>query len=251
MATALIGGLVARGARRRATFASSSRSPAQRDTLAARFPGIALHRRSRARRVAGGATLVVLAVKPQQMRDAARRSRRIDRTRCRWCCRSPPAFAAPTCRAGSAAITRIVRAMPNTPALVGAGISGVVRDAGRATPGAAPRAAACSRPAAKSCGCAREATLDAVTGVSGSGPAYVFYFLEGAGAGGARARASARPTRASSPTRRSPARSQLAQAVDAEPRDVARAGDVEGRHHRARDRACSTRATSSAHSSPR
>jgi len=72
---------------------------------------------------------------------------------------------------------RIVRVMPNTPALVHAGISGLYASA---AVGAADRAAA-----GKILGAVgrvlwlkREEDLDAVTAVSGSGPAYVFYFIE-------------------------------------------------------------------------
>jgi pyrroline-5-carboxylate reductase len=71
---------------------------------------------------------------------------------------------------------RIVRAMPNTPALVGAGISVLY-----AMPGASA-AAKLAAPVLETCGeilwCEREQDLDAVTAVSGSGPAYVFFFLE-------------------------------------------------------------------------
>jgi pyrroline-5-carboxylate reductase len=79
--------------------------------------------------------------------------------------------------AGLAVPARIVRAMPNTPALIGAGIAGMY----------APDAVdAQSRDAAASVLAAAgeivwvtdESMLDAVTGVSASGPAYVFYFLE-------------------------------------------------------------------------
>ena len=67
--------------------------------------------------------------------------------------------------------------MPNTPALVGKGISGVyagpeVDAAGRAL------AAGVLEAAGEVIWVASERMLDAVTGVSGSGPAYVFYFLE-------------------------------------------------------------------------
>ena len=72
---------------------------------------------------------------------------------------------------------RIVRAMPNTPALVGAGISALYAMPEARRTRARRRAGARSR-AARSCGVEREDDLDAVTGVSGSGPAYVFYFLE-------------------------------------------------------------------------
>ena len=64
-------------------FASSSRSPTQRARLALRFPGVALHADT-GQAAIGGADIVVLAVKPQQMRDAARGSRRTSRA-CRWC----------------------------------------------------------------------------------------------------------------------------------------------------------------------
>ncbi len=72
---------------------------------------------------------------------------------------------------------RIVRVMPNTPALIGAGVSGIF-----ATPavGADDRRMAekIVDAAGKSVWLEREAQLDAVTAVSGSGPGYVFYFME-------------------------------------------------------------------------
>ena len=73
--------------------------------------------------------------------------------------------------------------MPNTPALVGRGISGMfaapgVGDADRA------RCAAVLEAGGKVLWVGDEAMLDAVTGVSGSGPAYVFYFVEALEAAG-------------------------------------------------------------------
>jgi len=72
---------------------------------------------------------------------------------------------------------RIVRAMPNTPALVRAGATAFV--AGEA---ATPRDRALARALFEGVGLAweapSEALLDGVTGLSGSGPAYVFVFLE-------------------------------------------------------------------------
>jgi len=73
---------------------------------------------------------------------------------------------------------RIVRAMPNTPALVGAGITGAYAPA--AVDAAGRRLAAQALEAVgEVIWVAREDMLDAVTGISGSGPAYAFYFLEG------------------------------------------------------------------------
>jgi pyrroline-5-carboxylate reductase len=173
MATALIGGLIARGSQ--ATDIRVVEPAAeQRVRLAARYPGIGTFSAPELAAVAG-ADLVVMAVKPQQMHDAARQL-------------SPFIGAAPLVLTIAAGIRcddlarwlggygRIIRAMPNTPALVGAGISGLY-----ATPEARPSAGAAVA-VLEACGevvwCESERDLDAVNAVSGSGPAYVFYFLE-------------------------------------------------------------------------
>jgi pyrroline-5-carboxylate reductase len=72
---------------------------------------------------------------------------------------------------------RVVRAMPNTPALIGRGIAGLYARPGV---GAAERAAVESllAPTGATLWVEREADLDAVTALSGSGPAYVFLFIE-------------------------------------------------------------------------
>jgi pyrroline-5-carboxylate reductase len=78
---------------------------------------------------------------------------------------------------------RIVRTMPNTPALIGQGITGMYANA------------FCSdtdrefaQDIMQACGQAiwltQESQLDAVTAISGSGPAYVFYFIEALQAAG-------------------------------------------------------------------
>ncbi|MFU8814265.1 MAG: pyrroline-5-carboxylate reductase [Pseudomonadales bacterium] len=73
--------------------------------------------------------------------------------------------------------TPIVRCMPNTPALLGAGITGMYAPDGV---GASHRAAAEAvlGAAGKTLWVLEEAQLDAVTAVSGSGPAYFFYLME-------------------------------------------------------------------------
>ncbi|TCS33471.1 pyrroline-5-carboxylate reductase [Paucimonas lemoignei] len=71
----------------------------------------------------------------------------------------------------------IVRSMPNTPALIGKGITG-----GVALPGVSAEqreaADAILRAVGQTVWLDDEALLDPVTAVSGSGPAYVFYFIE-------------------------------------------------------------------------
>jgi pyrroline-5-carboxylate reductase len=176
MATALAGSMLSRG-----------HSPdgiriveplaARREVLAQLFPGVGVHPRCSADAIAG-ADLVVLAVKPQQMREAA------------------GAVAPHLGRAPGAVVLsiaagiriadlarwlgghpRIVRAMPNTPALVGKGISGVCAADGVDTVARA-RCTSVLEAGGDVLWLAEESMLDAVTGVSGSGPAYVFYFLE-------------------------------------------------------------------------
>ena len=72
---------------------------------------------------------------------------------------------------------RVVRSMPNTPALVGQGITGLF-----ARPGVSAQDQSLIEQILKSTGeflwVQQEADLDTVTALSGSGPAYVFYFLE-------------------------------------------------------------------------
>ncbi len=73
---------------------------------------------------------------------------------------------------------RIVRAMPNTPALIGQGMTGLYARAGRV---GAPERALVEQVVATTGAylwVEQESLLDAVTALSGSGPAYVFYFLE-------------------------------------------------------------------------
>ena len=120
------------------------------------------------------AEVIVLAVKPQQMRAA------VDSIK--------PYLKQPlvlSIAAGVRATTiaswigsdRIVRAMPNTPALIRAGISGVAALAGVNT-----EQKAVAERILKAVGeviwLDYEEMLDPVTAVSGSGPAYVFFFIE-------------------------------------------------------------------------
>lgn len=75
----------------------------------------------------------------------------------------------------------IVRAMPNTPAAIGQGATALYTDAGEMVQGVAE---ALFGPAGATLWLADEADFDAVTAVSGSGPAYVFAFIEALAAAG-------------------------------------------------------------------
>jgi pyrroline-5-carboxylate reductase len=72
---------------------------------------------------------------------------------------------------------RVVRAMPNTPALIGRGMAGLYARPG-VDPGERPRIEQVLASTGELLWFEREEDLDAVTALSGSGPAYVFYFVE-------------------------------------------------------------------------
>ncbi|MBS1187059.1 MAG: pyrroline-5-carboxylate reductase [Burkholderiaceae bacterium] len=71
----------------------------------------------------------------------------------------------------------IVRTMPNTPALIGQGVTGMVALDG-VSPEQKAQADAILRAAGTTVWLNEESQIDAVTALSGSGPAYVFYFIE-------------------------------------------------------------------------
>ena len=73
--------------------------------------------------------------------------------------------------------TRCVRAMPNTPALIGKGITGLFADAAVNQSDRALAETICNA-VGQTVWVKEEKLMDAVTAVSGSGPAYVFAFLE-------------------------------------------------------------------------
>jgi pyrroline-5-carboxylate reductase len=122
--------------------------------------------------------LVVLAVKPNVIPTAlaALRAEDLDLASPLWVSIAAGVRLA-SLEAGLSAEARIIRAMPNTPALVGAGATAIC---GNARVNASDRSDA--RSLFESVGITWEADaenlLDAVTGLSGSGPAYVFLFLE-------------------------------------------------------------------------
>jgi pyrroline-5-carboxylate reductase len=171
MATALIGGLVAKG------FAPASIKVveviAEARTRIAQSLGVKCFERPAAATPFGD--VVVLAVKPQQMRDLAREL--------------APTLHGELVLSIAAGIrladlarwlgghARLARCMPNTPALIGAGVTGLY-----ARPEAGPEGRQHAQAVLEAVGeviwVDEEALLDPVTAVSGSGPAYVFYFIE-------------------------------------------------------------------------
>ncbi len=81
------------------------------------------------------------------------------------------------------AATPIVRAMPNTPAAIARGITAIIGNA-HATPAHLDLAETLLRAVGQVVRLEDEAQMDAVTAVSGSGPAYVFHLIETLAAAG-------------------------------------------------------------------
>ena len=179
MASAIIGGLL-----QQATPAANIQViepfAEQRHKLTEQF-GVAVH--ALPNEALNRADLVVWAVKPQTFKEAAAQARAHTATALHL-------SVAAGIRSDSIAqwlgTERVVRAMPNTPALVGQGMTALFA---RLAVTAADRQAveAVLQPTgqllwlqadAGESGQSGESQLDAVTALSGSGPAYVFYFLE-------------------------------------------------------------------------
>ncbi len=126
--------------------------------------------------IAGPVDFAIIAVKPQMMKEAAPRLL--------------PLAGAGTCflsiAAGTpisffeglfGAETPVIRAMPNTPAAIGRGVTAFIGNAAATEPQletAERLLAACGATVRLD----SETQLDAVTGLSGSGPAYVFHMIE-------------------------------------------------------------------------
>lgn len=170
MAGAIVGGLVQRG-RPGASILVLDPNEAQRQRLERDF---GVRTTASADAALAQASVVVWAVKPQLFAEAA--------SPCaphvgRALHLSVMAGIRSDAIARAAGTERVVRSMPNTPALIGQGIAGLY---------ARPAASADDRatvetvlaPTGRTLWVAREEDLDAVTALSGSGPAYVFYFVE-------------------------------------------------------------------------
>ena len=119
------------------------------------------------------ADLIVWAVKPQSFREAAAPVAPLAGRALQLSVMAGIRAADIAAASGSA---RIVRCMPNTPALVGRGMTGLFDASG--APADRQLAETVIRTTGDVLWVEREELLDAVTALSGSGPAYVFYFLE-------------------------------------------------------------------------
>ena len=171
MATALIGGLIGKG------FAATQISVVEinagsRAKLQQDFAVRAVETTAEG---VQGSDCIVLAVKPQQLREVAQQLAPVLKKQQLLISIAAGIRAQDLARWANS--QNVVRAMPNTPALIQAGMTGLY---------ALPEVNAVQREQAQSIMNAvgdslwldDEAMLDAITAISGSGPAYVFYFIE-------------------------------------------------------------------------
>jgi pyrroline-5-carboxylate reductase len=168
MASALIGGLRQHSG---AEILVVEPDAAARERLAAQF---GIEARAEADADLRRAEMVVWAVKPQYFAEAARPCADLVGDALHL---SVMAGIRSDAIVAATRSLRVIRAMPNTPALIGAGIAGIyareaVEAAGRA------EVESVLSPTGQLIWVAREDDLDAVTALSGSGPAYIFYFIE-------------------------------------------------------------------------
>jgi pyrroline-5-carboxylate reductase len=179
MATALVKGLVAAGLYEKSQICASDVDSGRR-SIAERKLGITVAADNAF--VAQRSRTIVLAVKPQIINDIMAELSRVASPRHLFV---SILAGVPTARieAGLGGSARVVRVMPNTPALLGKGMAVVVR--GRhATAADEKLALRLLRSVGEARAVADEALLDPVTGLSGSGPAYVYLFAEALIAGG-------------------------------------------------------------------
>lgn len=170
MANALIGGLA-----NRLTEAANIHVVDTDAAVRDRFAQIGATTSSRIEGPVGQADVIVLAVKPQQMRDVA--DTLAPHLNTQLVLSIAAGIRAADLSRWLGGHAAIVRAMPNTPALIGQGITGMVAMAG-VSHGQQDMADAVMRAVGPTVWLDDEALIDPVTAVSGSGPAYVFYFIE-------------------------------------------------------------------------
>jgi len=172
MARSLIGGLIARGAKPQQIIAADP-AASQREAVLAQF---GVRATSSNAEVAAAAQVLVLAVKPQEMRTVATGVEPAVRAH-------RPAILSVAAGIRSSDLQSwlgglpVVRCMPNSPALNGCGVTGLFataeapqshRDLAEEIMGAVGPAVWVEK----------ESQMDAVTAVSGSGPAYFFLLIE-------------------------------------------------------------------------
>jgi len=171
MAKSLVGGLLRHGMRASSIVAADP-DPGQRASMGA----LGVTTTESNRRAIDGAASIVLAVKPQVLGEVVRgmaSSLGPDQLLISIAAGVPSTAIVRWCDGKSA----VVRCMPNTPALYGAGVTALFAN-DDVTSHQRSAADAILSAVGRTIWVDDESAIDAVTAVSGSGPAYFFYLME-------------------------------------------------------------------------
>ena len=177
MASALIGGLLHQGAQASNIYVADP-FEGTRERLKTEFKVLSKESISALSAQIQTSNVLVLAVKPQQFKEAATELKPVLET----------STNKPLCLSVAAGIRtqdmarwlnhqRLIRAMPNTPALIGQGMTGLFASKEANKEDQMHAESICSA-VGKITWVSDEKQIDDITAVSGSGPAYVFAFLE-------------------------------------------------------------------------
>ena len=178
MAESLLAGLLRKGVTSAERLTVSDPHSQRREWLARRF-GIAVHADNRA--AAQGADLIVLCVEPQVL-DSVLADLSSILTSNLLLISVAAGYPLSRLQKQLKTATRLVRAMPNTPSTIGEGVTAL-----SLVPGLSSQDQDRARCLFESVGkvvVVEERLMDAVTGLSGSGPAYVFAMIEALADGG-------------------------------------------------------------------
>jgi pyrroline-5-carboxylate reductase len=173
MARSLLGASI-RGGVRADAIAVAEPNADLRDALARDF-GVTTH--AHARNAADGADVLVLAVKPQVLKTVCAELAEIVAARRPLVISIAAGIRIDQLRDWLGTDVPIVRSMPNTPALIGAGATGLIAN-DTANAGQRAQAQAILDAAGSTVWIDDEAQMDTVTALSGSGPAYFFLLVE-------------------------------------------------------------------------
>lgn len=187
MAAAIIGGLINHNAKPDNILAIDP-FPASRDNLSNTYKVRVAADCESASNFLATANLVIFAVKPQQFKEAAAQYKAAISSQLNINAVVPLVLSiAAGIRLENISkwvgSDRVVRAMPNTPALIGKGVTGLCSAQTLAKEDRQLIETACNA-IGKFVWVDKESLIDSVTAVSGSGPAYVFAFLEALQAAG-------------------------------------------------------------------
>lgn len=173
MARSLVGGLIANGYDTQALWVADP-DPHQRALVQTQF---GVHTSADNRTVAEQGTVLILAVKPQVLREAAQPLAEIVQRRKPLVISVAAGVREASLRAWLGEGVALVRTMPNTPALVGSAATALF-----ANPWVSEKQRQLAESILRAVGLTvwveDESLLDSVTALSGSGPAYFFLIME-------------------------------------------------------------------------